>query len=80
MTPVVVEVGPVTVRGPGTPPEAWAEAAVAGVGDRLVVVDDRIVEVADLLREVLSTAAGGRVRSLAVVVPSWWPSRWTAAV
>ena len=80
MTPVVVEVGPVTVRGPGTPPAAWAEAAVAGVGDRLAVVDDRIVEVADLLREVLSTAAGGRMRSLAVVVPSWWPSRWTAAV
>ncbi len=69
-----------TVRGPGTPPAALAEAAVAGVGDRLTVVDDRVVEVADVLREVLAMAARGRTRSLAVVMPSWWPARWTAVV
>lgn len=80
MTPVVVEVGPVTVRGPGSLPAGWAEAAVAGLGDRLTVVDDRVVEVAHVLRDVLVTAAGGRTRSLAVVVPSWWSARWTATV
>lgn len=80
MTPVVVEVGPVTVRGPGAVAADRAAAAVAGVGDRLAVVDDRIVEVDSILREVLSAAAGGRARALALVVPSWWSARWVAAV
>ncbi|MEH3141734.1 MAG: type VII secretion-associated protein [Mycobacterium kyogaense] len=80
MTPVVVEVGPATVRGPDGPPAGWAEAALAAVGDRLTVVEGRVVEVTDVLREVLSATTGGRVRSLALVVPSWWPARWTAVV
>lgn len=80
MTPVVVEVGPVTVRGPGIPPATWAEAAVAGLGDRLTVVDDRIAEVDRLLHDVLVAAAGGPTRLLALVVPSWWPARWASIV
>lgn len=80
MTPVVVEVGPVTVRGPRSAPPGRAEQAVACVADRLAVVDHRVVEVADLLREVLAEAAGGRRRSLAVVLPSWWSAAREATV
>lgn len=80
MTAVVVEVGPVTVRGPGSVPAGRAEAAVAGLGDRLTVVDDRVIDMVHVLRDVMVAAAGGRARSLAVVVPSWWSARWTAIV
>lgn len=73
MTSVVVEVGPVTVRGPGPVSADLAVAAVAGIDDEIVLVDDEPVAVADLWVEVLDTAGAG-ARALILVCPTWWTS------
>ncbi|CRZ16018.1 type VII secretion-associated protein [Mycolicibacterium neworleansense] len=70
MTPVVVEVGPVTVRGPG-PVSDVAATAVASIDDEIALVDDGPVAVSDLWAEVLVTAAAG-ARRLTLVFPTWW--------
>lgn len=80
MTPVVVEVGPVTVRGPGTAPAEWVEQALACLGDRLTIVGGRLVEVADLWGDVLAAACGEPPQTLALVLPSWWSAAAAAIV
>lgn len=70
MTSAIVEVGPVTVRGPG-PDSDLAGIAVAGIDDELTLVDDEPVAVADLLIRVLDAAAAG-ARRRTVVCPTWW--------
>ncbi|RZT18681.1 type VII secretion-associated protein (TIGR03931 family) [Mycobacterium sp. BK558] len=80
MTPVVVEVGPAAVRGPEAVPAEWAEQAIACRGDRLAVVDGRIVEVADLWRDVLAAACGARPQRVALVLPTWWPTSAASTV
>ncbi|KRE25350.1 hypothetical protein ASG82_17370 [Mycobacterium sp. Soil538] len=80
MTPVVVEVGPATVRGPEVAPAEWVEQAIGCLGDRLTVVDGRLVEVAVLWRDVLAAASGARAQTLALVLPTWWPASAAAVV
>lgn len=70
MSSTVVEVGPVTVRGPG-PDSDLAGIAVAGIDDEITLVDDQPVAVADLWVEVLDAAAPG-ARRLTLVCPTWW--------
>ncbi len=70
MSSTVVEVGPVTVRGPG-PDSDLAGIAVAGIDDEITLVDDEPVAVADLWVEVLDAAAPG-ARRLTLVCPTWW--------
>lgn len=74
MTTVAVEVGPATVGGPEHVPCDWVSAALACVDDPLAVVEDRVVEVAVLWRDVLRAAAGGTAGHLVLVVPTWWPA------
>lgn len=70
MRSTVVEVGPVTVRGPG-PDSDLAGIAVAGIDDEITLVGDQPVAVADLWGEVLDAAAHG-ARRLTLVCPTWW--------
>ena len=71
MTTAVIEVGPVTVRGPGPVSTERAGVAVAGVDDPVVLVGDDPVVVADLWAETLADAAAGADRVI-LVLPSWW--------
>jgi type VII secretion-associated protein (TIGR03931 family) len=80
VTAVVVEVGPVTVRGPDPVPAEWEEQALTCVADRWAVVDGAIVSVSDLWRDVLSAATGERAQAVVLVLPTWWPSSWEATV
>lgn len=73
MSPVVVEVGPATVSGPGKADPERVSTALACVDDPLALVDDRPVEVCALWRDVLDAAAGGHADILVLVVPTWWP-------
>lgn len=70
MRPAVVEVGPVTVRGPGA---VWdlAAVAVASIDDEIALVDDEPVAVSDLWADILSAASAG-ARDLVLVCPTWW--------
>ncbi|WNG88756.1 hypothetical protein C6A87_005910 [Mycobacterium sp. ITM-2016-00317] len=77
VTPVLVEVGPATVSGPGNPVLEQVSAALASIDDPLALVDDRPVEVCALWRDVLAAAAGGHADILVLVVPTWWPA-WPA--
>ncbi|MGW4097840.1 type VII secretion-associated protein [Mycobacterium sp. NPDC004974] len=70
MTSTIVEVGPVTVRGPG-PRSDLAGVAVAAVDDEITLVDDEPVAVSDLWADVLAAAAAG-ARNLTLVCPTWW--------
>ena len=80
MTPVVVEVGPATVRGQEAAPAQWAEQAVACVADRWAVIDGAVVAVGELWRDVLAAVTRGRPDHLVLVLPSWWPLTWEATV
>lgn len=70
MTSAVIEVGPVTVRGPG-PVSDLAAVAVAGIDDEIALVDDQPVAVSELWVDVLDAAAAGAGR-LSLVCPTWW--------
>lgn len=70
MSPVV-EVGPVTVRGPGPVSTDLAAVAVASIDDDIALVDDEPVAVSDLWAEVLG-AAGAGARAVTLVCPTWW--------
>ncbi|MUL81351.1 MULTISPECIES: type VII secretion-associated protein [unclassified Mycolicibacterium] len=71
MTTAVIEVGPVTVRGPGPVQVERAAVAVASIDDEIALVDDEPVGVTNLWAEVLDTAAAG-ARNLTLVCPTWW--------
>lgn len=71
MTSAVLEVGPVTVRGPGDVPADLAVIAVAGIDDEITLVEDEPVAVSELWAEVLDAAAAG-ARALTLVCPTWW--------
>lgn len=70
MSPVV-EVGPVTVRGPGPVSADLAAVSVASIDDDIALVDDEPVAVSDLWAEVLG-AAGAGARAVTLVCPTWW--------
>ncbi len=73
---VVVEVGPGAVRGPDDGMPEMVSLALECIDDDLALLDDRVVAVADLWRDVMSAAAGGSADVIAVVCPAWWsPSR-----
>ena len=70
MRPAVVEVGPVTVCGPGEVSDL-AAVAVASIDDEIALVDDEPVAVSDLWADVLSAASAG-APDLVLVCPTWW--------
>ncbi len=85
----MLEIGPLTVRklrprnlcaGSGPVDDDAVAAAIDGIDDRVALVGERPVAVAELWRSVLASAAGGRFRSAILVHPSWWPQRRVAFV
>ncbi|MBX7432180.1 type VII secretion-associated protein [Mycobacterium sp. Y57] len=77
MTGAVVEIGPRSVRGPGTAPAEWISVAIECVDDPLALLDDRLVEVPALWHDVLGAAldtVGDVANTLVLVFPTWWPS------
>lgn len=71
----VVEVGPVTVRGPGAVSAASRVAATTAVDcidDPIALIDDRLVAVEELWATVIADAAGPDAETLTLVCPTWW--------
>lgn len=78
---VLVEIGPKAVRGPGNPPAEWVRVAIDCVDDDLALLDDRLVAVTDLWRDVLLAAIGDLPgEDVVCVLPSWWPATRAVAV
>ena len=82
----MIEVGPGVIRrvGDPRPPAPMGAAALRGIDDPVVLCEDgddepRPVDVDDLLRVVL-TAAAGDAGEVTVLHPSWWPSPRIARV
>lgn len=75
MTTPVVIVGPATVAGPAGGARDLAPLALSCVDDRLAVVDDRVVEVRVLWRDLVAKVLGDEMLSaVRIVVPTWWPA------
>ena len=73
----VVEVGPAGVqvlRGPSAarPDEAMVSAVLDGIDDEVALFDERPVEVAELMRDVMSSILGDSRDPVVIVHPSWW--------
>ena len=76
MSDVVVVVGPKAIVGRGPVNFDAATIALESVDDVLALVDDRVMSVDDLWRDVLGSAVDGRCDDVALICPSWWgPSR-----
>ncbi|BCI51917.1 type VII secretion-associated protein [Mycolicibacterium litorale] len=71
----VVEVGPTTIRGPGSVDDELAEVAVESIDDTVMLVDDRPVAVRSVIADLIRSAAGSGDAPLTVVHPSWWSGR-----
>lgn len=71
----VVEVGPVTVRGPGAVAPERVRQAIDGIDDRITLLGERPVTMRSLWRDVLEAAAPELRGALVVVVPTWWPAK-----
>ncbi|MBJ7337265.1 type VII secretion-associated protein [Mycolicibacterium sp.] len=69
----VIVVGPVQISGVGPVGIECASAAMQSIDDELALVEDRVVDVDDLWREVLGSAAGGARDTVTLICPSWWP-------
>jgi len=74
MTAVVVEVGPVTVRGPNHAELEWVSAGIDGIDDELVLIGDRAVAVTDVWRRIMHDVVGGFAETIVIVCPTWWSS------
>jgi type VII secretion-associated protein (TIGR03931 family) len=75
----VVLVGPNAIRGPGVVDEKHASVAVECLEDRSALVDDHVVPVERLWRDVMLSAVGA-TRSVVLVLPSWWGRQRCALV
>ena len=77
MSGTVLEIGPAAVtrlspRSADRPDTEMVAAALAGIDDTTVLLDERPVAVADLWRRVIAETVEYRCESLTVVHPSWW--------
>ena len=72
MTACVVEVGPEAVCGPGSVSLQKVSVALECIDDRLALMDDGVIAVDDLWRDVLGAAADGVDGPVVIVVPTWW--------
>jgi type VII secretion-associated protein (TIGR03931 family) len=68
----VVVVGPKAISGQGAVDPELAATALECVDDDLALVDDRVVRVDDLWRDVLGSAVDGCRGDLLLICPSWW--------
>lgn len=72
MSREVVVVGPKGISGPGVVDPELAAIALESIDDDLALVDDTVVAVDDLWRDVLGSAVGGRCAGILLICPSWW--------
>ncbi|WP_149480234.1 type VII secretion-associated protein [Mycolicibacterium sp. P1-18] len=75
MSDVVVVVGPKAVVGRGAVDPEVATIALDAFDDDLALVDDRVVSLDDLWRDVLGSSADGACGRLLLLCPSWWGGR-----
>ncbi len=74
MNPVVVEIGPQTIRGPNSAPQEWISVAIGCIDDQIAVLGERLVEVVRLWSDILEVIAGEHAEALVLVFPTWWSS------
>ena len=74
MTGVVVEVGPVAIRGPNHADAEWVSAAIDGIDDELTLIDECPVAVDDVWRVVMRDVVGDCADTVVLVCPTWWAS------
>jgi hypothetical protein len=77
---VVVVVGPKEVVGRGAVDPEVVTTALESLDDDLALVDDRVVAVDELWRDVLGAASDGPCGRLLLICPSWWGTRRLARV
>ena len=72
---VLVEAGPITVRRLGEPAHARAEAALDGIDDAVVLIDEKPLYVDEVWRNLLADLCfrDGSSDGPLIVHPSWWP-------
>jgi type VII secretion-associated protein (TIGR03931 family) len=68
----VVVIGPTAVSGPGAVDPELGAVALDSLDDDLALVDDQVVSVDDLWRDVLGSATAGPCATLMLICPSWW--------
>jgi type VII secretion-associated protein (TIGR03931 family) len=73
---VVVEVGPVTVRGPACAAPDLVVTALECIDDDIAILDEQPVAVAAVWRELFRTVLPERVEAAVLVCPTWWPLPW----
>ncbi len=73
MTTPVVEVGPETVHGPGVASPQQVSTALNCIDDPTALLEERVVDVDALWRDVLRAAAAECGATVVIVVPTWWP-------
>lgn len=80
MSRVVVVVGPKAIVGRGAVNFEAATIALDSVDDVLALVDERVVSVDDLWRDVIGSAVDGPCDDVALICPSWWGTSRIARV
>jgi type VII secretion-associated protein (TIGR03931 family) len=76
----LIEVGPVTIRGPNRVEPDRVTAAIECIDDDIGWVGDHPVSSAELWRDVIRETVGGDADDLVLVCPTWWPSGWVDVV
>jgi type VII secretion-associated protein (TIGR03931 family) len=69
---VVVVVGPSDLVGPREVDAELVQAAFESIDDTIALVDDRVVSVEHVWREMMETAIGPDARAVTLVCPTWW--------
>ena len=73
MSHVVVEVGPIAVRGPNPIDAELVSAALEAIDDDLVLVGEHAASVSECWAELLRVAIG-ETDTAVLVCPTWWPN------
>ncbi|MBP1819676.1 type VII secretion-associated protein [Mycobacterium sp. OAE908] len=74
MKQVVVEIGPITIRGPNEAEPEWVSACIDAIDDELVLVDDRAVPATQVWQRIMQDVVGGSAETVVLVCPTWWSS------
>ncbi len=76
MTGIVVEIGPAIVRGPNHVDAEWVSAAIDGIDDELILIDECPIAVEDVWQAVMRDVIGDCSETIVLVCSTWWaPSR-----
>lgn len=76
----ILVIGPGAVSGPHPVPADMITAAIAGIDDRYVLIDERPVAVDELWAWVVRVSAGEPEGCLLLVCPGWWSDARVARI